>query len=620
MSSYSSTYPSVSPSYQIDFSNGGRIPPNATFSRSDSPIDASKAAASAVHFWSNEKHLSSENLLPYSNNLSSADWTKSRLTVDSVNNTAPDGGTDASLLLETADTGTHTFYDSFNCVSGQNYSFIFYAKPNGRTKLLFRPQATGIIASLVFDLSGSGTVTLSSGSTVSHSITQVGDYYKCQATVTATATGAGYTQVYLDNGSTTSYAGDVTKGVIFWGHQISSTSETVLNETSGQIARSYAPTLKSVATAGAARFEYDPTDGQSEGILIEGQSTNLNTYSKNGTNSSGVYQYSTSYVVATPNAAVAPDGTLSATLLTSTDAGSATVHSSYANLTGIAGSTAHTMSVFAKAAGHDTLVIHAGATYGAFGANIYGTFTLTGSGTAAASGGTATAQIESCGNGWFRCSLTETTASSPTGMRLYYYVDASSTYQGDDYSGLLLWGFQTEAQSAPSSWVDTGNIGYTATRAADSLSVATADIGYTGGPFTVVSETSDGLGSYPKAFALTDGTLSNRVTVHRESASATTSVDWTVASVRDGSLDVFQAIPSSASAGKVALSYSTNDVSFCASGGTVTTDSSAAIPSGLTTIYVGANYAGGQQLNGHVKRIAIFGEALSDQNLISLTS
>ena len=63
MSSYSSTYPAIRPTYQIDFSNGGRIPPNATFSRADSPIDATKAAASAVHFWSNEKHLSSENLL-----------------------------------------------------------------------------------------------------------------------------------------------------------------------------------------------------------------------------------------------------------------------------------------------------------------------------------------------------------------------------------------------------------------------------------------------------------------------------------------------------------------------------------------------------------------------------
>jgi len=200
-------------------------------------------------------------------------------------------------------------------------------------------------------------------------------------------------------------------------------------------------------------------------------------------------------------------------------------------------------------------------------------------------------------------------------------MDASSNvfYTGNGYNSVITSGFMFEMNSFPSSFISS-NSGSATTRAAESLSVATSDIGYTGGPFTVVSETSDGLGSYPKAFALTDGTLSNRITVHRESASATTSVDWTVASVRDGSLDVFQAIPSSASAGKVALSYDTDDVSFCASGGTVATDSSAAIPSGLTTIYIGANYAGGQQLNGHCKRIALYNEALSDTNLQALTS
>jgi hypothetical protein len=302
----------------------------------------------------------------------------------------------------------------------------------------------------VYDLAGGSPVTATGSSSTYTSITASqtasgNGYYKCVLKATGSATVAIVnlndvaTTVGLDtNWGTKSYTGDGSSSLLVAYTGLSTVGSVDYNSTSGQIHREYAATLKSVAYSGQPRFEYEPTgDRSARGLLIEGQAQNLNTYSKNGANSSGVYQYNTSYAVATPNAAIGPDGTLSATLLTTTDAGSPTVHSSYANLTGIAGSTAHTMSVFAKAAGHDTLVIHAGAVYGAFGANIYGTFTLTGSGTASASGGTATAQIESCGNGWFRCSLTETTASSPTGMRLYYYVNSSSTYQGDDYSGLI---------------------------------------------------------------------------------------------------------------------------------------------------------------------------------------
>ena len=613
MSNFSSTYPSVSPTYQIDFSNGGRIPPNATFSRNDSPIDTDNAAASAVHFWSNEKHLSSENLLPYSNNLSSADWTKSRLTVDSVNNTAPDGGSDASLLLETADTGTHTFYDSFNCVSGQNYSFIFYAKPNGRTKLLFRPQATGIIASLVFDLSGSGTVTLSSGSTVSHSITQVGDYYKCQATVTATATGAGYTQVYLDNGSTTSYAGDVTKGVIFWGHQISSTSETVLNETSGQIARSYAPTLKSVSTAGQPRFEYDPTDGQSMGCLIEGQAQNLIARSDSIDNA----YWTKSNCTVTAAAAVGVTGALNACLITESEEVSpaTNVHSVYSSSFGLSSATSCTLSVYCKAAGVNRVQLLS--TVGGSSRNV--NFNIA-NGTVI-SESSATGAVEAVGDGVYRISITYT-ASATTNGRVYLILlndSDASDYTGNGYNSVITSGFQFEQNSFASSLI-TSDSGSQTTRAADSLSVATADIGLTGGPFTVVSETEGGVGNYPMAFSLSNETYENRVYVYRNSSSADTTTDWGLDAVADGASVASTIVTSSAAAGKLAVSYNTNSVSVCASGGAVITDTAAPLLPAVTELQVGAQFNGTFPLNGHCKRIALYSEALSDTNLQALTS
>ena len=608
---YSDNFPATRPVFMADFANGGKIDPRATFTR-----------ASTANVFDGAKHLSSENYLPYSNDLSASNWTKVRLAVDSTNNTAPDGGSDASLLLETADTGTHSFYDSFNCVSGQNYSFIFYAKPNGRTKLLFRPQATGIIASLVFDLSGSGTVTLSSGSTVSHSITQVGDYYKCQATVTAAATGAGWTQVYLDNGSGTSYAGDVTKGVIFWGHQISSTGETVLNETSGSIHRQYASSLVSKAN-NAARFEVG-VDGQSMGVLVEGQSTNAVGYSDS------LASWNQSRLTATNASAVGPTGSLNAALLTpSTDAGFEHIIYATSVTTSVTGTV--TLSGYFKAAGYNYVTLGIGNT--ATGNFSHALFNLsTGAYVTNNSGGSnsyVSSSTESVGNGWWRLVATFSTSRSneqfvigpaSTSSPTYDSNWGTPTYTGDGYSSVLATGIQAEVGKSFASSLITSNSGSETTRALDSLSVATADIGYTGGPFTIVSETSDGSGSYPRAWSLANADNTERVVVYRNSGTSTTSTDWYVTASSGGSAYVTSTISSSASAGKLAVSYDTNDVSFCASGGTVGTDGSAVIPSGLATIKIGSNYAGGQQLNGHCKRFAIYNEALTDTNLQALTS
>jgi len=283
MSSYSSTYPSVSPTYQIDFANGKRIPPNATFSRSDSPIDATKAAASAVHYWSNEKHLSSENLLSYSSDISQSSWSKEGVT-ETGGQTAPDGGTDAYKLTENSATSHHRIYKLIATDSGA-ITVSAYLKYIGTQWVRFRLTDSGGTDRFVwFDIQNGVAGTAQSGYS-NVSITASGNgFYKASATLSSSvASGGGHHLVIAGGGadnSSSTYAGSGADAFAVWGIQVSSTGETVLNETSGQIHREYAPTLKSVATAGDARFEYDPTDGQSAGtslgILLESQST---TYS-----------------------------------------------------------------------------------------------------------------------------------------------------------------------------------------------------------------------------------------------------------------------------------------------------------------------------------------------------
>ena len=191
MSDYSSNFPQQRPTLSLDFANSGKLDSRISYSRS-----------SGGTYLSNEKALSSENLLLYSNDLSQSAWTKARVTVASTNNTAPDGTATASSVLEDTSTDSHTFYDNFNCVSGQQYSFVFYFKANGRTKVSISPQVTAVIAIVQFDLTAA-TSTVLSGSADSHSITAIGStgWYKCALTVTATATGPGYSQVNLRDAS-----------------------------------------------------------------------------------------------------------------------------------------------------------------------------------------------------------------------------------------------------------------------------------------------------------------------------------------------------------------------------------------------------------------------------------
>ena len=196
------------------------------------------------------------------------------------------------------------------------------------------------------------------------------------------------------------------------------------------------------------------------------------------------------------------------------------------------------------------------------------------------------------------------------------FLDSGENYSfdGDDYSGVLLYGAQFEESSHSSSYLKVE--GSTATRAAESLSVATSSF-YTGGPVSVVSETIGGQGNFPIGWAMRNSSGGDSLQIYKASGSATTDSGWRVYATVAGVNTVATTINSSASAGKIAVSFDTNDVAFTASGNAVQTDTSTALISGVNELAIGG--VNNQEINGHVKRLAVFGEALSDTNLISLT-
>jgi len=602
--SYSDSFPTQRPSLNLVFNGGSdQLDSRISFSRADS-------TPSAVHYWSNEKHLSSENLVRYSNDLSNGDWTKARVTVESTNNAAPDGSTTASNLLETTDNSTHTFFEDYTSVVGVSYTHVWYAKANGRSKFVVYAQGS----SCIYDLTA---VTATTTGMDAVSIEAVGStgYYKCVASETATTT-SGRIQFEFDNGSGQSYAGDASKGLFFWGFNISSTGQTVTDSVAGSIHREYSSTLKSVASSGQPRFEYDPTDGQSEGLLIESQATNLTKYSDDFSSWGGL-----SAVAVTSNAGVAPSGQLAADLLVSPS--TAAAHYILDSTIAFTSGTTYTASVYVKSAGHRYVQICGNTS--AFGASPYQwvNYDLE-AGTLSANNCSGT--ITAVGNGYYRITATMTATVTSTQSFIMMFADSLSsgffpTTTGDDYSGFLAFGFQTEVGSSASSLISTS--GAAATKSADSCSVATSSF-YTGGPVSVISELAGGSGYYPQAFELRDtvskaGGVNDYILALKYSAAASGSVNWQTWISESGNLTQ-TTISASSTATTLGVSVDSNSVASCADGGTIYNATSTVIPDSLDTLYIGRGYATTISLNGHIKRLALYNVALSDTELQALTS
>lgn len=160
------------------------------------------------------------NLLTRTEEFDNAAWAKSNATVsaNTSETTDPLGTNTADKILETTATGTHTVRQTVAVTSGQNITFSFYAKAAGRNFVRFWEDVTTGKQGY-FDLAN-GTATNSDLSSVA--IQSVGNgWYRCSGTINSFAgTSYGFRIHISTDGTTTSFAGDDTKGVYIWGAQL----------------------------------------------------------------------------------------------------------------------------------------------------------------------------------------------------------------------------------------------------------------------------------------------------------------------------------------------------------------------------------------------------------------
>jgi len=557
-------------------------------------------------------------LLKSSQNFDNASyWNFGSNQSNTVGATAPDGSSTAITLSENSATD-YRLYDQALSLGADTYTLTVYAKRGSGTRYLYVRLYSAFQnwSNLVFDLAGGAVTTANGGATsfsgVSGTQVLVGSYYKITATFTAVALNGLFfgmttsSPVFSTSYGVDSYAGDGSSSIVLWGPQLNTTGATVYDSpTTTQISRSYAPSLKSVATAGQPRFEYDPSsDGQSMGILIEGQFQQLAQYTEDLSNA----YWTKANTTVESNAAVAPDGTLTADLVVETTATGVGHHVRTDNVTGISSSTTYTATVYAKAAGLGfcRLYTNIGA------ANTGAVFNLS-DGTHNVTDGSGTFSSSSVGNGWYRLQMTFTTSNTNNGAVYFHTATDSSTviYTGNGYGSVLIWGANLTQSSHAYSYLKAE--GSATTKAAESLSVADSSL-FDNGSGALAAE-YDMFAASETSYVLqtarsTGATNNDGVTVYNEGLFVNGAGSNTV--VGNTTSNTFH---------KVAASWEAGSQKISRDGGAVAEDTTTVVPqSGTDKLFIGVRQDGGEPLNGHIKRLAIYSEPLSSTNLISLTS
>jgi hypothetical protein len=321
----------------------------------------------------------------------------------------------------------------------------------------------------------------------------------------------------------------------------------------------------------------DYTDGTGS-LLLEPQSTNLLPYSEDFSQSSWV---KTDCSVVS-NFGVSPSGETNASKFTFTTTN--TQARVQYNLSGLTAGSTYTQSYYIKSLGTDvTLRI----------------------GTSAAVAGEFVDIIAT--SEWQRFQFTGVASSTTEYPRVQNITGTSGVE-------ILVWGAQLEQQSFATSYIPTS--GSTVTRDADvcnnsgSSDLINSTEGVLYAEIAALADTNTN-----KAISISDGTLNNRVVLRINSDVLTSIVQ------SNGGYSMFKSttISGITNYNKFAIKFKENDFEVWVNGSSVAVDTTGNSPIGLNTIeFEEAN--GSNDFYGKVKSVAVFKEALTDEELTALTT
>ena len=360
--------------------------------------------------------------------------------------------------------------------------------------------------------------------------------------------------------------------------------------------------IESVA-ANLPRIDYLGGTGH---ILLEPQSINLVPYSQT------ITEFSQTNATLFDNQTISPNGTQ--------DAGGATKLGVNANdrireTISVSNSTVYNISAFVKnstiaVGGVSTIsfrvsggtLFRKGYEWGASGLSF----------SSSQDSGTRTNEIlEDYGNGWYRIGFSFTT----DGTSGIFEIDLDRQ-NGSDTTTLFIWGAQLEEQSFATSYIPTS--GSTVTRS--------ADVCNNSGSSDLINSTSGVL--YAEIAALADdntnrilgmsngGDFNNSVLLRFSSASNRIQAQVRLGGVYQCSLNYD--VTDATEFNKIAFKYKQNDFSLFVNGAERATDASGDVIAGLDVLDF--DISNTNEFYGKVKCVAVFKEALTDEELTCLTT
>lgn len=565
---------SVRPSLLLDFANTKQLDPRITFSR----------PTTATYYDEKTVAKAEENLLTYSQTYTNAAWIVSNTSVTGNSIAAPDGTTTGSTITGDGVSALHSIRQSVTTTGTGTFSV--YAKAGTNNYIQFLNDGTASYY-CNFDLSVGTAYPTGCTATITSA---GGGWYLCTVTYTSAVAGTLRIALVSATSSVRAETNTLATTVYLWGSQVENRSSvTAYTPTTTAAITNYIPVLQT-ATANSARFDHNPTTGESLGLLIEEQRTNLITYSDDFSNAA----WSKFASSITSNSNIAPDGTLTADIFKAD--GTSAIHR--INQTATAG--AKVFSIYVKASSNSFIQI-----LWDVDAAPYANFDLI-NGVVGTFGTATTASIQSVGNGWYRC-IAYTSSSTATNPN-FALVSSSSATRGESNSlstSVFIWGAQLEAGSFATSYIPT--VASQVTRSADSASM-------TGTNFSSWYRTEEGtfyingIAGQTAYRTLIDGSVaSNQVYLSNASTAplnyASSSSSTTVAT---GTTVL------------AAVVFSQAGTANTLNSGSVVTNTTIQTP--YTQLFIGRNRSSGEYWNSTFKRIAYYPKRLTNAELQGLTT
>jgi hypothetical protein len=351
------------------------------------------------------------------------------------------------------------------------------------------------------------------------------------------------------------------------------------------------------------RFDYD-RNGNSLGFLIEESRSNIGLYSEDFS------QWTIDGVTVSTDQTTAPDGTITADLITGTS-GNRRIYRIAVSSSG----PVYTYSIFLKKNVGSTIRfdnINIGSTSTEFN---FDTGVLTLQGTSFSSG-----TVVSYPNGWYRLTFTFTSNAASSSLGPYFVNANDSCY---------MWGYQFELGAFATSYIPT--VASAVTRSADTASMTGNNFSdwYNQTEGTIFSQHSliDGVDNNNNCYVYqvdngtNDGVAFRLIDKNTFYSNPSKLTATTLNSGSSVTLLQKSSVSSGTTLHSTSYAVKTDDFAVTFDGATVQTDDSGTLPNNQTTLSIGYNApANTAQLNGHIKRLTYYPQRLSNSQLQNLTS